>query len=287
VPANRHGRWLLTYQTTSFAGLQVILTAVLTEGALIVARSRTPAALVEAAQRHGATHVSGTPTFWRSFLCVAAPSSLPTLRQITLGGEAVDQTTLDRLARAFPEARLTHIYASTEGGVGFAVCDGREGFPADWVRRRGDDLALRIREGVLEMKTPRRMLHYVSDAPELFTEDGWLRTGDQVDVYGDRVRFLGRCDDVINVGGAKVHPHVVEACLLGLEGVREARVRGVASPVTGAIVSAEVVLGEGIDVVAARQSILTLCHRRLLAHEVPRVLKIVKEIAVLESGKKG
>jgi hypothetical protein len=39
------------------------------------------------------------------------------LKQITIGGEAVDQVTLDMLRGVFPAARITHIYASTEAGA--------------------------------------------------------------------------------------------------------------------------------------------------------------------------
>ena len=36
---------------------------------------------------------------------------------------AVDQATLDRLSQAFPQARIRHVYASTEAGVIFTVAD--------------------------------------------------------------------------------------------------------------------------------------------------------------------
>ena len=40
---------------------------------------------------------------------------------------------LDGLEQAFPAASIGHAYASTEAGVGFAVNDGREGFPASLI----------------------------------------------------------------------------------------------------------------------------------------------------------
>jgi len=44
------------------------------------------------------------------------PQKKDALRQITLGGEIADQAVLDALARRFPGARITHVYASTEAG---------------------------------------------------------------------------------------------------------------------------------------------------------------------------
>jgi acyl-coenzyme A synthetase/AMP-(fatty) acid ligase len=279
-------RWLLTYQPTSFAGLQVILTAASTGGAIVVASHRDPLAWFDAARAHRATHVSGTPTFWRSFLMVAEPGSLPSLRQATLGGESIDQPTLDRIRHAFPQARITHIYASTEAGVVFSVNDGRAGFPASWLDDVVQGVDLRVRHGILEVRTPRSMLGYLSrhSAP---LADGWLSTGDRVEVSADRVSFLGREDDVINVGGAKVHPRVVESFLLGLAGVAEARVFGYANPITGNVVAAEVVIDRGADPGALRARLLRECQTGLAAHQVPRVLRFVDSVAVAASGKKG
>ncbi len=101
------------------------------------------------------------------------------------------------------------------------------------------------------------------------------------------MHFLGRRDDVINVGGAKVNPQTVESFLLTLDGVGEARVRGVANPITGFVVGAEIVLLPGVDADEARRTILAQCYATLLAHEVPRKLVIVDQVKVLESGKKG
>ena len=38
------------------------------------------------------------------------------------------------------------------------------------------------------------------------SNDGWIDTGDSVEVKNDRVLFRGREDGVINVGGDKVYP---------------------------------------------------------------------------------
>jgi acyl-coenzyme A synthetase/AMP-(fatty) acid ligase len=280
-------RWLLTYQPTTFAGLQVILTAVCSQAALVTATGRTPAEFVEAAASFAATHISGTPTFWRSFLLASLGRELPRLRQITLGGEAVDQPTLDRLASRFPSARITHVYASTEAGSLFAVHDRRAGFPAAWltgVRTAG--VTLRVRDGVLEVRSPRRTAGLVGGMAPTISDDGWLVTGDLVRVEGDRIYFQGRTDDVINVGGGKVYPQEIEEFLLSCAGVIEARVRGVSNPISGTILAAEVILDGGEDPAWRRIELLRLCQANLPAHKAPRLVRVVKEIASHDSGKK-
>ena len=61
---------------------------------------------------------------------------------------------------------------------------------------------------------------------------------------GDRLYFVGRRGGVINVGGAKVHPEEVEAALNAHAAVLASRVFARKSPITGALVFAEVVLRE-------------------------------------------
>lgn len=286
LPQNQRGRWLLCYQTTGFAGVQVLLTAALSHGAIAVPRERTPAGFYSAAAAAKVTQISGTPTFWRSFLMVAEPGALQ-LRQITLGGEAVDQPTLDRVKAAFPTARVTHIYASTEAGAVFAVHDGRAGFPAAWLEEPIQGVQLRLSDGYLQIKSPRAMHRYVSETEQPHLDDGWIATADRCEIEGDRVRIIGRQDSTINVGGSKVYPLAVETILLDLPEVLEARVYGEPNPISGYLVAAEVVLAPDTDPAQAKKSILRQCRERLSGYQVPRVLQIVDSIRVHQSGKKG
>ena len=281
-------RWLLTFHPASFAGLQVILTVVVGGSELIALAHPNMTNLVQAAHEGRPTHISATPTFWRSLLVAvsATEHGLP-LQQITIGGEAVDQSTLNQLRRAYPQARLAHIYASTEAGALFAVRDGQAGFPAAWLESSVSGTRLRIRDGVLEILSPREMRGYVGDsAPKNRTDDGWLVSGDLVEVTGDRVLFKGRTDNVINVGGAKVMPEEVENVLLQHEAVREARVFGQRNPLVGAVVCAEIVLASGFDEQTARASIFSHAARHMEQHKLPRLLRFVPSIPTNAAGKK-
>jgi acyl-CoA synthetase (AMP-forming)/AMP-acid ligase II len=284
--ANAEGRWLLTYQPTGFAGVQVALTAVLTRGILVVPRTRTPAGFLETAVKWGVTQISGTPTFWRSFLMVVTKGAL-NLRQITMGGEAIDQATLDRVGAKFPEARITHIYASTEAGVVFAVHDGLEGFPRAWLDEPVQGVELRVVDDLLQIRTPNAMHGYLKHEDQPLQADGWLRTADRCELTDDRVRILGRQDSTINVGGSKVYPQAVETVLLKLPQVVEARVYAVPNPISGHLVGADVVLESGTDADQARKDILAACRAGLSGYQVPRAFKIVDSIVVAASGKKG
>lgn len=278
--AEEGARWLLTYDPGAFAGLQVMLTAA-AAGAVLIAvpgsGAGTIAALAQAARRHAVTHVSGTPSFWRAFLMALGDADLP-LAAVTLGGEAADQPLVDRLAERFPHARLRHIYASTEAGALFAVADGRAGFPAAWLDAAPDGLALRITDGVLEVRSPRA-------APGAVDADGWLSTGDLVERRGDRVLFAGRLDGLVNVGGVKVSPEAVERCLLTVDGVADAAVVAVPSPITGHLLTATIVPVPGADESALRVA-LRAATADLPPAARPRALTFADHIPLSAAGKK-
>ncbi|MBP2294486.1 ANL family adenylate-forming protein [Azospirillum rugosum] len=277
-------RWLLTFEPASFAGLQVILTALASGGTLVSVPGGGAAELAQAALRHAVTHVSATPSFWRAFL-MALGNAGPPLASVTLGGEAVDQPLLDRLAARFPGAKLRHIYASTEAGALFAVTDGRAGFPASWLETGVDGVALRLCDGVLEVRSPRAMTGYAGPGGGAPDADGWLSTGDVVEVRGDRALFAGRLDGRVNVGGVKVSPEAVEQRLLGVPDVQDALVRAAANPITGHILTATVVPAPGVteaDVRAAvREAIADLPPAAR-----PRVITLADHIPLGSAGKK-
>jgi len=281
------GTWLLTYPPSTFAGVQVLLAAVASNSTLVAYNSPSVPALAGALSQYGITHASGTPTFWRAALMALPLSSrVSRLQQITIGGELVDQPLLDRLSERFPNARITHIYASTEAGALFSVKDKRAGFPADWLSRNIDGVALRIRNGLFEVRSPRNMRLYASGHASPFTEDGWLMTGDRVQVKGDRVYFAGRADNVINIGGAKVVPEEVEKVVLGVKGVVDVCVTGAKNALTGFVLKAEVVPDPEIDKHLLRRNIAQHCHSLLPAHMVPRIIVMVEQLRVSAAGKK-
>jgi acyl-coenzyme A synthetase/AMP-(fatty) acid ligase len=281
------GSWLLTYPPSTFAGIQVLLTAVSSGSALVAFRAQSVPQLSDAIARYAITHSSATPTFWRAALMFLHGSSeISSLRQITIGGEIVDQALLDQLAGKFPNARIIHIYASTEAGSLFSVKDGRAGFPAAWLSTKIDGVELRIQGGVLEVRSPRRMQSYVSAHASPCADDGWLSTGDLVEVREDRVCFSGRKDNIINVGGSKVLPEEVERFVLGIEGVADVCVTGVKNPMSGAVLKAEVVASPGVEPEGLRKTIAQRCHSALPAYQVPRIIVMVPRIGVSAAGKK-
>ncbi len=286
IPAEPHteARWLLTFDPSTFGGLQVILTALVGGATLIADPGAAVPRLADAAIRHGATHISATPSFWRAFLL--AMRTPPPLSVVTLGGEAADQALLDKLCEQFPDARIGHLYASTEAGALFMVRDRRAGFPASWLEQGIDDIGLRVRTGVLEVRSPRMMLGYLGNDGPPVSQDGWLVTGDLVELAGDRVVFTGRADDIVNIGGVKVRPEKVERVIRAVPGVFDAAVSARPSPITGHILTATVVPAPGADPDATRLAVRRTAEERLSPAERPRIVDCVDQILLTAAGKK-
>ena len=109
-----------------------------------------------------------------------------------------------------------------------------------------------------------------------------------VELRGERYHFVGRRGGIINIGGLKVHPEEVEAVINRHESVRMSRARSRRSPITGAVVVADIVLADGAD--AGRQEtirteILGRCKDSLAAYKVPAVIRFVERLDVTAAGK--
>jgi acyl-CoA synthetase (AMP-forming)/AMP-acid ligase II len=270
----------------------VILQALLNHGTLVVPLPQAePADVAKLMAAAGVQFASATPSYWRRLLIsvdAALLSQVP-LVQITLGGEVVDQTILDRLAQTFPAARLTHIYATTELGRCFAVTDGKAGFPQAWLHHASTDgVELQIRDGQLWVRSANSMSGYDPLAPGQGPDRdaaGWSATGDLVELRGDRIYFVGRNSEMINVGGNKVYPVAVERVIRQLPEVAEVRVYAQASSLAGQLVACQIVPAPGCSDEQVRQKIREHCQAYLNRPACPRMIEIVERLQLSEAGK--
>ena len=275
--------WLLTYLPSGFAGLQVLLTAALAGELAVWAEPPTFPKAIEVAALSAVTHVSCTPTFLRGFLAAGADQrSIPAVRQLTLGGEAVDQTLLNAARTKFPSSKVCHIYATSEAGALFSVHDGREGFPAGWLQDGIEGVQLKIEDGTLRVKSSRAMIGYLGRNGR----EDWMDTGDVVEIRGDRVLFAGRADRRINVAGYKISPEDVERAILAVPGVVDVTVRAVRSPITGNVLAADIVPDTATGSPDLRERIITSLRDTLAPYQLPRLWNFVPQLETTAAGKK-
>ncbi len=292
APAPGSALWSTFYDIRRYGGLQVFLRAMHTGSLVLSAPDEPVGDFFARASTAGVTHISGTPSHWRRALMSGTTAALAPA-YVRLSGEIADQAILDSLRAAYPRARIAHAYASTEAGVAFEVGDGRAGFPAELLRTADGETQLRVMADTLQICSPGNAVRYLGEeAGALRRADGFVDTGDRVELRGERYHFVGRAGGIINVGGLKVHPEEVEAVINSHPWVRMSLARARRNPITGAVVTAEVVLAEHVSGARERpadealtQEILAACRRALPAHKVPTVIRIVPALEVSLAGK--
>jgi acyl-coenzyme A synthetase/AMP-(fatty) acid ligase len=148
---------------------------------------------------------------------------------------------------------------------------------------------MKVVDGSLRIRSTRTAHAYVGrDAAALTDGDGFVDTGDMVELCGDRYHFVGRRGGIINIGGLKVHPEEIEAVINRQAEVRMSRARSRKSPITGSIVVADVILADGCEASRAdeiRKKILADCRARLPSHKVPAMIKFVDTLDITTAGK--
>jgi acyl-CoA synthetase (AMP-forming)/AMP-acid ligase II len=283
--------WSTFYDIRRYGGMQIFLRAVVSGSPLVLSSAGESAReFLARAGAAGVTHISGTPTHWRRVL-MSGDTALISPQYVRLSGEVADQSLLDGLRAAFPNARVAHAFASTEAGVAFDVNDGLAGFPAELVDKPGA-INMQVKDGTLWIRSARIANRYLgAAAPSLIGDDGFVDTGDMVELAAGRYYFRGRKGGIINVGGLKIYPEEVEAVINADPRVRMSLVKARRSPITGSVVVADVVLageGGGADSPAAevvKNDLLEACRRALAPHKVPALLRVVATLEMTAAGK--
>ena len=239
--------WGTFYDIRRYGGLQIYLRAVLTRSSLLLTGPQEPVAnFLQRAGEAGVTHISGTPSHWRRALMSPEADRIAP-RYIRLSGEIADQAILNSLRSFYPDAEISHAFATTEAGVAFDVRDALSGFPASMLTGTSG-VDLKVVDATLRVRSSRTAERYLGENPPALKDpEGFVDTGDVLELRDGRYHFQGRRDGVINVGGLKVHPEEVEAVLNRHPQVRLSLVKTKKNPITGALVVADVLLKDPSD----------------------------------------
>ncbi len=256
-----------------WGGLNTMFHVLASSGFIACPASRRPDDICALVEEYHLNLLPASPSFLNMLLVTGADRThdLSSLRLVTYGAEPMPATLLQRLVERFPDLRFQQTYGLVELGV-LSSRSREQG--SLMMTIGGDGYEYRIVGGLLEIKARSSMLGYLN-APSPFTDDGYFRTGDRVEVDGEFIRVLGRESEMINVGGEKVLPTEVESVVLDISGVIDAVVYGEAHPLLGQIVCADVVLGDDLAASDARRVIRRACSDRLPAFQVPAKVRVV------------
>ena len=269
------GQWLLAMPAHHIAGIQVLVRSLvagvdplcmdLSEGFDIPTFARAAAELDRTGDR---TYTALTPLqLAKAMDSVAGIDALRTFDAILVGGAAINP----RLRAAAEELGIAVVatYGSSETAGG-CVYDGRP-IPGAQVR---------VQDGRILLGGP-TIAHGYRNAPEheAFREPGWFATSDGGFIDAGTLTVTGRLDNVIDSGGLKLHPEVLEREILSVPGVDTAAVTSIPHPRLGqAIVAAYTGTATVGDIL---EGLADAVHR----WQIPKDIKRVDRLPMTSSGK--
>ncbi len=282
--------WGTFYDIRRYGGLQIYLRAVLTRSSLVLTDPQELVAnFLQRAGEAGLTHISGTPSHWRRTLMSPEADRIAP-RYVRLSGEIADQAILNSLRPSIRTPRSATPLPPRKPAWPSMSATLLSGFPASMLTGTSG-VDLKVVDATLRVRSSRTAERYLGENPPALKDpEGFVDTGDVLELRDGRYHFQGRRDGVINVGGLKVHPEEVEAVLNRHPQVRLSLVKTKKNPITGALVVADVLLKapsapEGEQARELQQTIKQFCRESLAPHKVPAAISFVPALAISETGK--
>jgi acyl-CoA synthetase (AMP-forming)/AMP-acid ligase II len=225
-------------------------------------------------------------------------ADLSSLRWMVWGGAALPAAVLEAFAR--PGLSKEVVYGQTEAPASlcFSASDATVEQWTNTIGRPDPEIELRLvrpdgmecaidEPGEVQVRHHSVFLGYWDNptaTAEVFTADGFLRTGDQaarrVDGY---LRIVGRLREMYKSGGYNVYPREVELCLERQPDVWIAVVVGIPDPLYDEVGHAFVVPRDHAEV--SSEDLKAWCRVDLANYKVPKVIHVVRELPMLPIGK--
>tara|TARA_B110000495_G_C23034634_1_gene617453 strand:- start:2160 stop:3512 length:1353 start_codon:yes stop_codon:yes gene_type:complete len=256
-------------------GFNTLLYVLSNAGLIVTVNDRSPDGVLKAVQEHKVELLPTSPTFINLILLSEAYEryDISSLKTVTYGTEPMPENTLKRFNHLFKHIKLLQTYGLSEVGILRSKSKSSDSL---WVKVGGEGFETRVIDGMLEIKARSAMIGYLN-APSPFTDDGWFKTGDAVEVDGEFIKILGRKSEIINVGGEKVYPQEIENIILEIDNVAEVTVYSEKNPITGNIVCANVCLISKEEKKEFIKRVKTYCLERLQKYKVPIKVSISYE----------
>lgn len=268
---------------------------------VLVGRFR-PAHFVETVQRWEATYITGSPPMFLALAAEAQRSgaTMPSVRLAMSGAAPLTAEKADRIALAFPHARIGEGYGMTEATCqvtgspvtpGSLTKIGTVGLPMPdmEVQLRESDGRTPVpdgQEGEIWLRGPLVTDGY-QDAPEQTAAqfvDGWLRTGDIGMLDDDGfLTIRDRAKDMLIYKGYNVYPRELEGVLSGHPDVARAAVVGRPDPDAGDLPVAFVVPEEGRDL--DTEALMNWVAERVTPYQKVRQVVVVDDLPTSSAGK--
>ncbi len=269
------------------AGVDTLFYTLFSKGTLVLPSSRNPAEICSLITKHKIEVLPASPSFLRLLFMSGdyQVADLSSVQIVTFGSEPINETGLVNLKTMFPKAKTIQKYGTSE--FGSPRSKSREGNGL-WIHMDNENCKTKVADETLWVKSNGSMLGYLN-APQPEIVDGWMNTGDRVEVEGEWIRILGRESDIINVGGEKVYPSEVENILSELDFIEDVLVYGEENAIMGNMVCARiktVIEADAENKKTYRKLLRTHCLQHLEPFKIPSKLEFTQEKLTNERQKK-
>ncbi|HEY7223554.1 MAG TPA: AMP-binding protein [Micromonosporaceae bacterium] len=264
--------------------------------ATLLIEKATPTELAELIATHRVSVCFTAPTAYRAMLVSGKADRLATLRRAVSAGEhlpaatwqAFQERTGVKLIDGIGSTEMLHIFISAAddhirpGATGRAV----PGYVAAVVDEHGNPQPPGVL-GRLAVKGPTGCRYLADDRQRQYVRDGWNLTGDTFVMDEDGYFwFQARSDDMIVSSGYNISGPEVEEALLAHADVTECGVVGLPDEARGALVTAFVVLREGVSGDSAKtKELQDFVKQRIAPYKYPRRIVFVAELPKTTTGK--
>ncbi len=256
----------------------------------------SPAALLDAIARFGATVCFTAPTSYRAMAPLAKDYDIRALRACISAGEALpaatralwESATGVRIIDGIGSTEMLHIFIAASGD---AIRAGATGTPVPgYVACILDDDGEPMppgNVGRLAVKGPTGCRYLADPRQREYVQHGWNVTGDAYRIDEDGYFwYQARTDDMIIASGYNIAGPEVEGALLEHPRVLECAVVGVPDDERGTIVKAYVVLqGQRDDDGALARELQDFVKSRIAPYKYPRAIEFVDELPRTQTGK--
>ena len=267
-------------------GINTMLNILSMNATMIIPQNRNADDICKLIEEYKIAVLPSSPTFLNLILINRSYEKydLSSLRMITYGTETMPEGLLGRLKAVFSKVKFLQTFGTSETGI---ATTSSKSSNSTFMKIDDENLEYKIVDNELWLRSKTQILGYLNRSMESFTNDGWFKTGDLVELDNEGfIKIIGRNKEIINVGGQKVLPSEVESVLLGMDEIEDCLVYGEQNAITGQSVSCDVVLKHGIDDSGFKILVRKFCKDKLDSFKIPTRVNVVQKTEFTERFKK-
>jgi acyl-CoA synthetase (AMP-forming)/AMP-acid ligase II len=257
--------WVNTYNPDKMAFYQIFFQVIFNQNTMVNCFGVNFSSVVEKINLNNCSHISATPTFYK--MLIAESKVFNNIKQVSIGGEPLQDSLLKNIKIYFPNSKIKNIYASSEASSLFASNSNIFTIPNNYKDK------IKIKDGQLILQK-----ELLGD----FNCEEWFETGDLVEfITENSFKFIGRNSFLTKIAGYLINPIKIEEQINELLFVKICKIYEKKNSVTGNILICDIILNENIEISKIKKEL----SKKLNKYEIPSIFRIVNSITLTESGK--